>query len=172
MEFKIDKPYPEIKVEKENLYYAQLLLDDYVGIASEETSIQQYIYQSIDKFEICPDFSNTLRGIAIVEMRHLDILGKMIKALGVTPKLKYISKSNKCMEYWNSSFVDYTPTLEKMLKSDIELEKKAIISYKKHIDIIDDKYIKAILERIIEDEVLHIECFNKLLFLIRKNNMV
>lgn len=172
MEFKIDKPYPEIKVEKENLEYAKLLLDDYVGIASEETSIQQYIYQSIDKFDVCPEFSNTLRGIAIVEMRHLDMLGKTIKALGVTPKFKFVNKTNKCMEYWNSSFVDYTATIEKMLKSDIELEKKAIISYKKHMSIIEDKYIKEILMRIIEDEVLHIECFNKLLYIIKKNSMV
>lgn len=37
-------PYPEIKVLKPNLYYANLLIDDYAGVISEFTAISQYLY--------------------------------------------------------------------------------------------------------------------------------
>ena len=163
MEYKVDKPYPEIKVLKKNLFYAQLLLDDYVSEASEETSIQQYIYQSFLYFDTLPELSQTLARIAMVEMRHLELLGKTIKLLGVKPEFKYVDKSKKRLSWWSSSFVDYKTNLKDMLISDIELEIKAIKSYQNHIKIIDDKYIKSLLKRIIEDEILHIKCFKEML---------
>ena len=172
MEKKQDKPYPKIQVEKKNLYYAEILLDDYVGIKSEDTSIMQYIYQSFDMYEILPEFSEILSKIAMVEMRHLALLGKTIKALGLDPKFKYINKIKNRYECWNSSFVDYTTNLQDMLISNIELEKAAIKSYKKHIEIIDDKYIKELLLRIIEDEYIHIDLFNKMLSTIREKHML
>ena len=48
--FKINKPYPKIQVEKPNTYYANLLLNDYAGINSELTSITQYIFQNFNFF--------------------------------------------------------------------------------------------------------------------------
>ena len=168
MDFKINKEYPEIKVERKNKYYAQLLLDDYASDASEDTSIHQYIYQSFDLFDKYPDIAKPLARIAMVEMKHLELLGKTIKALGVEPKFIYVDAKKRYYTYWNSSSVDYAVKLHDMLVSDIELEKKAIRSYQKHIDMIDDKYIKVLLKRIIEDELIHIRCFNKLIAMINK----
>ena len=50
-----------------------------------------------------------------------------------------------------------------MLRSDIKIEEEAIRKYRYHISLINDKYIKALLYRIIEDEEVHIKCFNMLL---------
>ena len=150
---KLDIPYPELKVEKENKDYAYLLLEDYAGINSELSSITQYSYQNFNEFFSNKNLSNSLKEIAIVEMHHLAILGKLIKLLGVNP----IYKTN---EYWHSKNICYTVNIKEMLLSDIDLEEKAIINYQKHIKLIDDKYIKAMLERIILDEEKHLECFH------------
>jgi bacterioferritin len=39
-------PYPEIKVMEPNKYYATLLLEDYAGMISELTAVNQYSYHS------------------------------------------------------------------------------------------------------------------------------
>ncbi|MCH5166751.1 MAG: manganese catalase family protein [Erysipelotrichales bacterium] len=169
MELKIDKPYPEIKVENENIYYAQLLQEDYAGPSSETTAIMQYIYQGFDKFQMNPEFSRIISQIAMVEMKHLELLGKTIKALGGKPEFKFVNKK-KYIEFWNGSFVDFRTHFKDMLIRDIELEKDAIKSYYKHIKLIDDKYIKVLLKRIIEDELVHLECFNKMLYMISESD--
>ena len=161
MECRIDKPYPKIEVEEENINYANLLLEDYSGIVSEETAINQYIYQHFDKFNINEEFSKTMSSIAVVEMKHLELLGKTIKLLGINPIFKI--KEKNCMTYWSSSFVDYNTNIIDMLKNDIKIEEQAIHNYKYHISIINDKYVKRLLYRIIEDEEQHIKCFNILL---------
>lgn len=162
MECKSDKPYPKVEVEAENTEYANLLFEDYCGISGELTAITQYVYQDFDKFNVNKEFSETLAKIAAVEMRHLELLGETIKLLGVDPKFKYHDNCNY-LTYWSGSFVDYTTNIVEMLKSDIKIEYEAIENYRYHISIINDKYIKRLLYRIIEDEERHIECFNMLL---------
>ncbi len=84
--FKSETPYPEIKVERENSYYATLLLDDYAGDISECTAIFLYIFQNIYNNKMNSDYAKILRNIAIVEMMHLELLGETITLLGTTPK--------------------------------------------------------------------------------------
>lgn len=163
MECKSNNPYPEVKVKCKNIEYAKILLEDYAGVISEDSAIHQYIYQHFDKFNVDEEFSETLKQIAMVEMKHLELLGKTIKLLGLDPKFKFIDKYCNSFTYWSSSFVDYTINIVDMLIDDIEIERKAIENYKYHISIIDDPYIKRTLNRIIEDEEIHIKCFNVLL---------
>ncbi len=163
MDCKVNKPYPLVRVEKPNLEYACLLLEDYSGLYSELTSITQYVYQKFDKFNVNEIFSKTLSEIAMVEMHHLELLGETIKLLGVEPR--YVFKDN-FMTYWSGSFVDYNTNIIDMLLSDIKLEEEAINKYEYDISVIDDEYIKLTLYRIIEDEKMHIKCFNKLLNLV------
>ena len=157
-ECQVNLPYPKIKVEKKNKKYAAYLLEDYAGSLSELTSITQYSMQHFVKFNLNEEFSQTLEQIAKVEMRHLEILGKLIFLLGETPQ--YYDNN---FQFWSGEDVDYNLDIKKMLTSDIKLEKQAIKNYEKHITLIDDKYIKAILKRIILDEEKHLECFTILL---------
>ena len=46
-----------------------------------------------------------------------------------------------------------------MLIADIAREEGAIKKYREHIASIDDEFIKALLERIIEDELVHLNIF-------------
>ncbi len=162
MECRVNKPYPEVRVEGINLYYADLLLEDYSSMTSELTSILQYIYQHFDKFNLNSNFSNTLSSIAMVEMKHLSLLGETIKLLGKKPKF-ILTNNNYGLTYFSSSFVDYEDDIKKMLESDINLEKEAINRYLYHISIIDDEYVKRLLYRIVEDEKVHLRCFEMLL---------
>ena len=90
LECRVDKPYPEVRVERKNIEYAKLLLDDYASEVGEDRAIHQYVYQKFDKFKDNPLFSKTLSQIAMVEMRHLELLGETIKLLGVNPEILII----------------------------------------------------------------------------------
>ncbi len=158
MKYCLDKPYPPIEVERENIEYAHILLEDYAGSDGEDTAIHRYFYQSIVRDEI----GKILEGIARVEMHHLEILGKLIWKLGYTPSFYTIDSNIECILPWTSKYVDYSCDLETILLSDIEKEKQAIKRYRKHISEINDKYIKEILKRIIEDEEVHIECLKNI----------
>lgn len=147
-------PYPQIEVET-NLPLAKMLMPLYAGINSETTAVMTYTYQSY----VTPSFkeiSSILENIAIVEMRHHEILGKLIFALGGYPVIG-------ARQYWNGSMANYTLNPKKFLKQNIEAERNAISNYEQTILAIDNENVKSILARIILDEEVHVKIFEKLL---------
>lgn len=158
MEYQASGSYPSVRVEKKNKYYANLLLKDYAGVNSELTAITQYVYQDFSNFESYPDFAEVMDHIAMVEMRHLELLGKTIKLLGVNPEYRFNNNT-----FWESKFVNYSTDIISMLNSNILEEQITIMNYKYHQNIIKDKYIKELIARIVEDEKVHIKCFEELL---------
>ncbi len=161
MVYRANKNYPPIKVKEKNIKYAKILAEDYAGINGEITAITLYVYQNMGIFTKYPNIAKHLLNIAIVEMRHLEILGKLIFLLGLNPRYITYQRDSYCN--WDSSYVDYDLNINRLLKKNILAEKIAIKNYKKHIDMINDYNIKIILERIIEDENVHINCFKMML---------
>ena len=153
MYYKSNLPYPDIKVEKENIEYAKLLSYPYAGLVSEDTATHLYMYQS---FILNDEVSNILEKIAIVEMKHLELLAKTINLLGLKPEYKVNDIP------WTTSYVDYNNNLKDILKINIEAETLAIKNYNNLIKVIDDKYIKELLKRIIIDEEIHLKIFKDL----------
>ena len=151
MEFKSTLPYPVLKVERKNIEYAEMLLHPYVGSISEDTSTHLYLYQS---FVIDDQISKTLKGIAIVEMHHLDLLARTINLLGLDPKYEINKRP------WTTQYVKYDKTLSQMMLTNIHNETLAIKNYRLLIKAIDDRYIKQLLRRIIIDEEIHLKIFN------------
>lgn len=158
--YHVDLPYPEIKVEKENIRYANILLHNYSGMVSEFTAISQYVYHKFKVFHSYPKLSNAIGKIAMVEMHHLEILGELILLLGEDPRY-WIKKKDK-RYYWDSKFVDYGNSIKEYLNYDIQAEVIAIRNYNKALDQISDPNITKIIERIILDEELHLKIFRKL----------
>ncbi len=150
-------PYPEPKVEKPNLYYARLLMDDMAGTVSELTASAQYLYHHQVLYDSYPDVAELLECISIVEMTHMELLGETIIQLGGQPKLGV--KTNRGMEWWRGDLVYYGYDICDMLSADIEAEMQAIINYNRHIEMIDDEYVKKLLNRIVMDEQHHLEAF-------------
>ena len=163
MKFYIEKPYPEVRVEQKNSFYADLLFNDYSGITSELSAITSYSYQNFVLFEKYKEIAHNLIKIAIVEMHHLELLGKTIYLLGKNPYFIYKERNNCSYKYWNSSFISSDINIFKLLKNNILSEQKAILNYEYHKSLISDIYIKELLERIIDDEKLHIKCFKTML---------
>lgn len=162
MKVKLDIPYPEVMVEEKNSYYADLLSQDYAGMVSESTAAFLYSYQHFNTFKSNEEFSKIIEEIAIVEMKHLEMLGKTIKLLGTDPVYKTCEASRGDCMMWSASNIDYSTDLKDMLKTDIKAEETAIKTYEHHKRLINDKYIKRMLDRIIMDEKRHLEIFNSI----------
>lgn len=158
--FSVASHYPELKVECKNINYANLLLQDYAGSVSELTAVNLYIFQNISSMNEFKDYSKFIKNIAIVEMKHLHLLGETIKLLGVKPV--YTNSLCPCGQFWTGAYVNYTNRILDMLLEDIKSEKQAIINYEKHICLIKDRYIRKLLARIIEDEKLHLKLFKEM----------
>ena len=156
-------PYPEVRVTKPNAYYAQLLLEDYAGQVSETTAITQYLYHHYVLEQEYKEISDLLSCIALVEMHHQEMLAETIVKLGVDPRFRTIGQNN-VETYWSASFIIYGTALCDRISADIASEWAAIANYRRHQSIIDDPYIKTILERIIVDELHHITLFNQVLY--------
>ena len=83
--YSLDLPYPEIKVKEKNSKYIDLILLNYSSAISEFDAIAQYTYHQIALTYTNKEISDTLCGISIVEMHHLEMLGKIIILLGGEP---------------------------------------------------------------------------------------
>ena len=152
-------PYPEPQVVAPNAYYAQLLLEDYAGMVSEVTAINQYLYHYFSFEEEHEELGELIECISIVEMKHMELIAETILLLGVAPE--YRTLTHNFPVYWNASFVYYGVDVCDRLAADISSEKEAICNYRKHQEQIADPYIKQLLERIILDEEHHLKLFRE-----------
>lgn len=158
-----EKAYPPIMTEGENEKYAKILMRLYAGHDSELTLIDQYIYQNIILSEEYKNIASALEKIAITEMKHFKILGSLIKELGADPRIIAPSGSRRGC-FWSGEYVNYTRSAKDMLKADIIAEKYSIRDYNNACEIIEDIYIRDIINRIIEDERKHVKIMSDLLY--------
>ena len=148
-------PYPPLKVQEQNQFYANLLTVDYCGSVSELTAITQYIQgESCMCCEHCAQ-ARTLIGIAMAEMMHLQKLGELICLLGGEVEFS-VRQANGKPVMWTPACLTLAQNKKRMLCANIESEKEAIAQYKAHISRISDECVNAVLRRIIKDEEYHI----------------
>ena len=151
----MDLPYPPMQVREQNLAYANLLSIDYCGSVSEFPAITQYINnENRLSCENCP-VAQTLLGIAMAEMIHLQKLGQLIFLLG--GNIDFIAKfRDGRRKMWTPQYLNLADGARAMLLANIDGEKDAIEQYEMHMKMIDDESINAVLARIIRDEEYHI----------------
>lgn len=150
-------PYPAIPNLYPNKNYANLIYDSFGGKKGELTAITQYIYEHLELKDNAV-IQKILLNIAIQEMNHLDILGSILVKLGEKPFYK--SSSEKC---WSSSNLNYKECdLKEMMKINILGEEDAINEYKQLIKYTRNMYLRRVYERIILDEISHLEIFKKI----------
>lgn len=158
--YTVNLPYPKPRIERPNVQHANILLKDYSGDVSEFTAINLYVYQHFVSDGEYEDYAELIGGISIVEMKHLELLGETIKLLGIKPM--YIDNACPPGRLWTSRYVNFTTVIREMIIEDIQSEQKAIENYRYHITLIQDRYIRELLERIILDEELHVKLFKQL----------
>jgi bacterioferritin len=118
------------------------------GVEHEYTVILQYLLHSyLMKSE---EAKSQLQDQAINEMQHMGWLAEEMAGGGGTPILEY-SKLAGALKPAD------------MLKEDIKIEKEVAAAYDKAVKETRDPGIKALLERIRDNEKYHIEVFNDLL---------
>lgn len=156
----VNLPYPEPRIERQDVQYANILLQDYAGAVSEFTAINLYSYQHFVSEGEYEDYAEVIGKVSMAEMKHLELLGETIKMLGIKPI--YIDSACPQGKLWTPCYVNFTVYIKEMLLEDIKAEMKAIDNYKYHITIIKDKYITELLKRIILDEELHLKLFREL----------
>ncbi len=166
IQINLDIPYPPIGDLKPNVKLAYKLKEAYAGPISELSCITKYIFEHINFNSDITEIKTVLKKIAIIEMKHLDILGTMIKKLGISPTYTtFNSVDNE--SYWQSNLISYETDLTKCLRENIRDEQTAINLYKQIIIEAKDENITKILKRIILDEENHIKIFQSIL-----NNLI
>ncbi|MCI8575676.1 MAG: hypothetical protein HFI09_04315 [Bacilli bacterium] len=161
MKCNVDIPYPKIVVKKKDPETARMIMHSYAGDVSEDTAIHQYMFQSVVLQNSAKDVALILEKIAEVEMRHLKMLAELIRELGVYPI--YLDPIVDKHEFWSAKYVNYEADLKEMLLLNMEAEKQAILQYNSLIHVIESDEVKIVLKRIVLDERLHLEIFEKLL---------
>ena len=155
--FSSEAPYPEPEIYSFSRRDVLALTNDYAGRESETTAIMQYAYQSYIVKEKYPDLSLVLENVSKVEMLHHELLAEAIVQSGGDP----VIAGRNC--FWSGSAVNYTRDVCALLKADLEGELGAIANYRRTISALTNKSLVALIERIIEDEEIHVAIFRQLL---------
>lgn len=150
----LNEPYPKVEVTTDDKQLAERISSIAFGKEGELTSVMQYTYQSIFLPERYAYVSDILDCISITEMRHYEILNKLILLLG--GDIRVAVRDRGRYVYWNGSYPDYVQNLKKMLYSDIKAEKRAVSEYGAVIEHSHDPKVNKLLKRIISDEEHHI----------------
>lgn len=159
MKYCVDMPYPEVKVEKKDLELAKKVFNLYAGEVSEDTSTHTYVLQAL-LYSENEEIKEVLEGIARVEMHHLEILGTLIKKLGLIPL--YLSVEDNKVKWFSGKYITYEKNLKEAILKNICIERIAIKNYEALINETNDEHVIHIIKRIILDERLHIEIFEKI----------
>lgn len=145
-------PYPPVEVTCPNSAWLPPLKELYAGRRSELGAITQYCYQSFILSRRREELSKLLRSIAIVEMHHLEMLGKLICLCGGTPDF-----AGKSRNWWSGSFLNYRKDPCGALLVSLSDEVAAVDAYRNAADRIRDPKIQEVLRRIAMDEALHVQ---------------
>ena len=155
----VDLPYPSLDGIECDIASAEIIYGAYSGLKGEITAILTYSYEHIMFKEVCAEIAETLMGIGLAEMQHLDILGTILKKSGALPTY---STSLYYGAYYDASFVPVSYTPEKMILDAISGELSAIRDYERMIEKLENEKIAAVLERIVLDEKLHLSVLKEI----------
>ena len=161
VEFKVDKEYPSLDGITEDYKELRALSPAYAGAKGELTAILQYVYQSILFGQTGKEeMGKKLLAIAVNEMHHLELLGTAITRLGAPPAF------TACLPYpvgyYSAASVNYAKAPLEMIEADIAAEKNAIADYHIILTRISNNTLIELIERIIEDEKLHLCTFESM----------
>lgn len=154
-------PYPTVKAECENPRYAAAMLANIAACSSEMSAVCLYFYNSTIIRDSYKEFSQCFHKVSIVEMHHLEMFSRLAYLLGTDPRMWCMD--DKQMKYWSPGYNQYPAGITALVKNALAGEKETIKKYKEQCGWIEDKYIIAVLKRIIQDEEVHARIFEAML---------
>lgn len=170
----------EVKVEKPNPEYANLLQEQLGGANGELKAAMQYMSQSFRIKD--PAIKDLFMDIASEELSHMEIVGTLINLLnGHDVNYKNIANgtieaqvltglnpglTNASGYSWTSDYVSVTGDLCADLLSNIASEQRAKVVYEYLYRQIEDKYVREAIDFLLNREDAHNamfrEAFNKI----------
>ncbi|MEG1510205.1 MAG: ferritin family protein [Clostridia bacterium] len=153
----VDLPYPEVTPTEQNMHDVKLLMPNYGGKGSETTAIFQYTYQHYILHGVNEHIADTLLGIGLAEMSHHEKLAESIVNLKGDPVIA------GGYNWWTGANVNYTKQIKNIILTNIIDEQNAIKQYEQTNRFINNMEVKALIDRIIMDEELHIIKLKELL---------
>lgn len=157
VQVRLNKPYPEIKNAEEDAKTVAILKNLANGRIGELAGASQYIYQSVIADKTNEEIAKIFEEIGVVEMMHLDMLMHAITDFGGIPRYED-SQGN----FFNTAMLNYSLKLKEMLENNIKAETMAIENYKTAIAKVPNVSLKQLFERLIEDEMRHLEIFKRI----------
>lgn len=157
--YKVDAPYPPVRVAHPNPVYACEMLSNMADVVSEMSDVTRYFYISVVTKPKYRWISTCFHHISIVEMHHLNIFAELALLLGADPRLWNCGEHTR---WWSPSFIGYPRELRALIGESIKAETAAIHKYSRQAKTICDMNIVAILNRIIRDEERHLQIFNEM----------
>ncbi len=158
-QYKVDAPYPPVRVAGQNSVYACEMLSNIGDVVSEMSDVARYFYISVVAAPQYAGFSVCFHNISIVEMHHLHIFSELALLLGADPRL-WSGWQRK--RWWSPSFIGYPREIRALIAESIKAEEAAIRKYSRQANVICDENIVAILRRIIRDEERHLQIFSEM----------
>lgn len=156
--YRVDGGYPEITdIIPSLLEVKQLKFLNY-SRNGELTAINTYLYQFFVLQNDYPEIATALREISVVEMEHFEKLGEAIVEFGGNPNL-----TDGRGNVWTGRNVLQLRNPRDILIANIRAEERAICEYQRSAARTQNESLRALFERIIEDEKNHIIIFNELL---------
>ena len=157
-----EKPYPTTEGIAPDCRSLRIISPAYASSTGELNSILQYNYHAvIFNSKGLEEYAELIDSIAVAEMIHLKILGKLICALGAQPVYSLLPPAG--FNFYSAKFVAYSRSLKNMIEDDILAERHAIMSYAHMLDRLRDDRVSGIIARLLEDETLHLKAFSDLL---------
>jgi len=157
IQIRANNTYPEITNAVNDPRTVMILKDLLSSREGEISGIMQYFYQSRIAKEVDTNIAGLLEEIAIVEMEHMELLMDAIIAFGGTPKY-----DNSKGQPFSANYINYSTKLKQMLEANIMGEEQAIKDYLNAQRLVENQSLKDLLERIVEDEKLHLNAFRNI----------
>ena len=158
IKIRANNTYPEITNATNSIRVVTILKD---LLSSREGAVKdflQHFYQSRIARQSDIEISELLEEIAIVEMEHSELLIDAIISFGGTPK--YEDGKGRT---FNSNYINYSTKLKDILDINIKNKQQSIKNYLNAHQMITNQSLKDLINRIIEDEQLHLNVFKNLL---------
>lgn len=158
--YRVEGAYPEVRAAGRNPRYAAAMLENLGGPASEMSAVTLYFYDHLVTSDF-PEVAEVFYKLSVVEMRHLDIFGTLARQLGADPRLW--CRQGGRPTWWTAGYLHYSQKLGALLQVALREEQATVRKYQEQAKWIGDQNVVQNLQRIIQDERLHVEILRGLL---------
>lgn len=144
-------PYPSVKGVRQDPRFARMLYGSYID---ELQAISGYIYSTVMFDDDMNELAGIYEHIAETEMLHFRLLGELLKELGTNPSIRTQVRTTP-IELIDKVGCRGPIEAEKSINSNMEDKRRAAEEYRRLVSYTSDPTVKAILERIAQDEEHH-----------------